>query len=162
MTRTGLEAWNWWDTGAEASVSPRNRGRVAEWDTDAEANERQTYRDFTPVLRAYAACLRPAFQLSRATKRQICLLTRAFEGGSPGNRTLNLRIKRVFGRDLGTCGFGPISALTWAFGSATLRAVEHHFRLSRGFFVGLISGSSRALSFEIVRRQVVKAEPLGP
>ena len=62
----GLEQWNWWDTGAEATVAqePEPGPRVV---TGTEANVGQRYRTFTHDPGIW--------------------------GGSPGNRTLNLRIK---------------------------------------------------------------------
>jgi len=56
--------------------------------------------------------------------------------GSPGNRTLNLRIKSLnYGPPL-TCGFSRIPPLTCGLSFRLVPNVHGRFWLARGFFVG--------------------------
>jgi hypothetical protein len=58
------------------------------------------------------------------------------QGGSPGNRTLNLRIKSLICFALLTCGLGPMPSLTCNVSFRLVPTVHGCFWLARGFFVG--------------------------
>ena len=57
-------------------------------------------------------------------------------GGSPGNRTLNLRIKSLSCDPSLTCWFGGIPHLTCPLSFRLVPTVHGRFWLARGFFVG--------------------------
>jgi hypothetical protein len=74
----------------------------------------------------------PLRQASPGTAHQM--------SGSPGNRTLNLRIKSLLPRDPVTCAFAKEGRQTRNSGRWSFRVVASCFRLARGFFAGFFEG----------------------